>query len=253
MNVGAGLPGDSLVQSLSRGLEILELLARAGEGLGLAQVAEGLSVKPPTAHNLLRTLVAHGFVEKTGRPVRYVLGSAIPRLAQLHATRTWAERAEASLRALSRCLPEATLTIAEYAGGEVSLVLRMSPENPGVMEHPRARHMHAYGSASALVFQAFLREEDRDAYRQRYPFWEYGAQLWQTPEALEACLRQTREQGHCVPPSAGAGTFCVAAAVLGQDGTIQATVGASLAARGEEGRRVDCIEGVKETARALSG
>lgn len=68
------MPGYEYIQSVSRALDILELLANSSKGLKLQHVASGLGVKRQTAHNLLRTLVHKGFVRKHSPPLVTGLG-----------------------------------------------------------------------------------------------------------------------------------------------------------------------------------
>jgi len=177
-----------LVQSVLRSLDILELVASAQGGLALRDLAERLTLKGPTVHNLARTLAARGFLEKTANPPRYRLGAAVLELAYRHADNALLRRAAGALRELFDQLDGATVTLSQAVGGEVLTVLRISPERPGILQRPAGRAMHPYGTASALLFQALWSERERAAYRRRYPFWEYGAHLWGTPERLEKVL-----------------------------------------------------------------
>lgn len=64
----------SPVQSLEKGLVILERLAAAGaKGLTLTALAEAMDIKVTTAHNLLKTLRLCGFAEQVDKG-RYRLG-----------------------------------------------------------------------------------------------------------------------------------------------------------------------------------
>ena len=54
------------VQSLTRGLSILEALARAEGGLTLTDVAQRVVLPPSTAHRLLSTLERMGYVYQAG-------------------------------------------------------------------------------------------------------------------------------------------------------------------------------------------
>jgi len=69
----------SLIQSVDRAARILKVLA-AGRRLGVTEIAKRLDLPPPTVHGLLRTLVAHGFVEQDRTSEKYQLG---PGLLQL--------------------------------------------------------------------------------------------------------------------------------------------------------------------------
>ena len=60
------MANSDLVQSLLRGLDLVEMLADHPEGLHLNDIAAKSGLKKPTAHNLLRTLCARGFAARPG-------------------------------------------------------------------------------------------------------------------------------------------------------------------------------------------
>ena len=247
------MPHSQLVQSLLRGLDILELVAASERGLALRDLTEHLGLKAPTAHNLARTLAARGFLQKTADPPRYLLGRAVLELARAQAGNALLRRAGAALRRLFRQIPGATVTLSQSAGGEVLTVLRISPERPGILERPHGRPMHPYGTASAVLFQTLWTEQERAAYRRRYPFWEYGAHLWGGEVRLEKFLAAARRAGYAALRLDKAGVFPAAAPVTGANNELLAAVGASVpAGRASPARRRRLIERVVAAAEKLS-
>ncbi|MBE6483882.1 MAG: IclR family transcriptional regulator [Actinomycetaceae bacterium] len=73
--------GQSIVQSVSRALEILEIVARAGMPIGITEIAEATKLPMPTIHRLLHTLIASGYVYQTPRR-RYALGTRLISLSR---------------------------------------------------------------------------------------------------------------------------------------------------------------------------
>ena len=78
------------VQSVDRALDLLEALGEAERSLSLAEVAQRTGLTPPTAHRLLRTMQARGYVnqhasrEYSPGPALIALGrKATPALAVL--------------------------------------------------------------------------------------------------------------------------------------------------------------------------
>lgn len=71
----------SPVESLRKGLEVLELLSRAPDehGLALVEIAARMGYKRTSAHNLLKTLTLAGYAENNGDG-RYRLGSKVSQL-----------------------------------------------------------------------------------------------------------------------------------------------------------------------------
>ncbi|WP_455354734.1 IclR family transcriptional regulator [Streptomyces sp. SYSU K217416] len=68
------------IQSLERAAAMLRLLAGGERRLGLSDVASSLGLAKGTAHGILRTLQAEGFVEQDAASGRYQLGAELLRL-----------------------------------------------------------------------------------------------------------------------------------------------------------------------------
>jgi len=70
------------IQSLARGLKILNLLEHSRNGMGTTEVANQLSVDKSSASRLLHTLANYGFVEQDEYSSRYTLGPQLLTLGQ---------------------------------------------------------------------------------------------------------------------------------------------------------------------------
>lgn len=89
--------GEREVQSVARALHILEAVAAAEEP-GVTEIARSVGLHVATAHNILRTLSNHGYLEN--RNGRYRLGAALAKLvgpgdhagALPEYLQTWVER-----------------------------------------------------------------------------------------------------------------------------------------------------------------
>ncbi|MFJ5937324.1 IclR family transcriptional regulator [Streptomyces sp. NPDC093071] len=68
------------IQSLERAAAMLRLLAGGERRLGLSDIASSLGLAKGTAHGILRTLQAEGFVEQEATSGRYQLGAELLRL-----------------------------------------------------------------------------------------------------------------------------------------------------------------------------
>ncbi|MFG2880814.1 IclR family transcriptional regulator [Streptomyces sp. NPDC048297] len=68
------------IQSLERAAAMLRLLAGGERRLGLSDIASSLGLAKGTAHGILRTLQAEGFVEQDDASGRYQLGAELLRL-----------------------------------------------------------------------------------------------------------------------------------------------------------------------------
>ena len=245
----------NLVQSLVRGLTILETLAESEQGLRLTELARQLDLKAPTAHNLLATLVAKGFVvrEKPG-PV-YKLGPAILSLADTHRDSDVLRHAEGHVRSLSSQFPGATVVYSVLLGAHVDVRLLSATERPGLIQRPRGRYLMPFGTASGLVALAYSPSAVRDAFYRRYPFSEFGATLWENLGELEEHLERVRRQGYANPHFYGATLRIVAAPVFGAGHSLCGVLGMAVPKSAEEGRpglESKLIEAVVEHAAAIS-
>jgi len=185
------------IQSLARGLSILEQVGRAPQGLSLQAIAEFLGVGPSTAHALAQTLVTAGYLVKTVRPIRYCLGDKVEDLAIMRSRSGFLLAAEAEIAALAEAWPQAALSLSEYGSGEVVMRLYRDSHSNGVIQ-PWGRIMHAYSTGSAMAYQAFASASERAAYRVTHPFGEQGVQLWNSLDELEQHLELARQQGYVI-------------------------------------------------------
>ena len=70
------------VQSVDRALKLLEILSSGNLGYSLSELSERSGLHPPTAHRLLATLAAKGYVRQVSRTREYYLGFKALELAE---------------------------------------------------------------------------------------------------------------------------------------------------------------------------
>lgn len=245
----------NLVQSLERGLDILECVAGAGAaGMGVGAVAHALSLKTPTVHNLMRTLTARGYLQRETKPVRYRLGPSVGDIGRCTVAAAIPPGAEQELLALQRAHPDGVFILSEASARSVTVVLRVSPESRGIVQRPVAHSLSAFGSASALLFQALWPDELHSAFSHLHPFWDSAApSLWKTPEALAAFLEDVRRTGVAVTRFHGETAVKLSVPVYGREGVLVAALGASVPAAGlTADRRKHLVAEMKAAATRLS-
>lgn len=242
----------NLVQSLVRGLRILQRVGQSGDGLRLKDIATELGVKTPTAHSLLKTLVHEGFLERNGGQ-RYHLGRALQQLVQQGQDQGFQAELEQAVQSLGARLDCTTITYAVFTGAELQVRLRVSPDRPGELQRPGHQTFSAYGSASCLAFLAFAGEEERLQFMEVHPFYEKGVTLWQSLDALERYLAGVRDQGVAVLPFQEPHRRA-AAPVFSGAGELCGTLGVCVRGAGgaERCKQNDAVAAVRATAQALS-
>jgi DNA-binding IclR family transcriptional regulator len=140
----------STVQTLDRGLRLLELLADAPDGLPVAHLAATLDVHRAIVYRLLATLAGHRLVHR-GEDGRYRLGTGLVRLARGVAPRLQA----AAMPELGRLAEDvgatATLTVAD--GEEAVALAVVEPRNTliHVAYRPGLRHALELGAPGRAI------------------------------------------------------------------------------------------------------
>lgn len=216
------MPSNDLVQSLTRGLTILEAVAEAEDGLSVGQLAAALDLKRPTAHNLARTLAARGYLVADGDPSRFRLGPALRALVGRHDQRALLQRVEQAIRQGQAATPDASWVYAEATGPEFRVVMRSS----GRIERPTHDVLHPYDSATALCFLAFAGDSQTAVHAERYPFTSYHGEVWESAHQLEAFIATARRRGYAQPPAPRHGGFRISVPVFNEsDGTLQGMLG----------------------------
>jgi DNA-binding IclR family transcriptional regulator len=217
--------GGAFIQSLGRGLRILELVGARPEGVSLGGLAASLGLGKPTVHNLARTLVTTGYLVQRPSPARYLLGPALFALAGNEQRRpSLRDRAAVEIAALVADFPGTIVLLAEPAGAEIRVTVRATPGGAGV-ERPENRFLAPYGSATSLLFLAYWEPARRRAHQERHPLWESAGHRWTDEAALEAYLRRTRQAGHAeLSVSEGKGLL-LSAPVLSERGEFLAALG----------------------------
>ncbi len=72
----------SEIQTLARGLQILNALADAADGLSITELAERFDIDKGNMSRFLQTLATYGFAEKSPDTRRYYLGPQVVRLSR---------------------------------------------------------------------------------------------------------------------------------------------------------------------------
>jgi IclR family transcriptional regulator, acetate operon repressor len=144
------------IQSIERATALLEIIAREGGSARLQFIAEKAGIRCTTAHNILATLEALGYVRRSIGDVRYHLGDRILNLARIIGDdNTLRKRLRPTLEAIARKASE-TVYLAVPSGDEVYYLDAIeSPQSLKVCS-PIGRREQLEGSAIGLVFLAFI-------------------------------------------------------------------------------------------------
>ncbi len=198
------------VQSLQRGLRLLEFIARRREGVILKELAREIGCSPPAAYHLVGTLVEAGFVKRLDDPVRYVLGERLLQMTQEQGKEQFYQRVEACMLALSRKLPQTSLFYVEAIGGSVMVRSILSAQQPERIVEGREHPLPPYVSAGSLAHLAFWHPEWVRECQTRYSFEAYGLAYWKSWEAFEEALEALRRDRFFLMPEPHPGALKMA-------------------------------------------
>jgi DNA-binding IclR family transcriptional regulator len=215
--------GVRVVQSLQRGLAVLDLLANSRSPLRTSEVAAHFDIDKANASRLLVTLQEAGYAERTGDR-RYVLGTKLDTEGssrQLEGLIDLRERARPMLERLVEATGECA-HMAVLVGHRVWYIDKVASPHPLRVDHPVGSlaplHCTALGKAY-LAYGTGVSVGELTRYTAR-TIVEGGA--------LQTDLDEARQQGFARDDEEfSPGIRCVAAAVRDGGGRMSAAIGLS--------------------------
>lgn len=232
----AGPPPFGRIQSVSRALSLLSLVARGDvdpTGTSLAKAA-GLAV--PTAHHLLGTLAAHGLLARDDHG-GYLLGPAVAVLADAyHRDASPPGYLLAPLRRLVTDTGE-TGYLAAWRQGEIALLAVVDGALPVRVSVPAGPYRDAHARASGKLLLALADDRRRAGYLASHPLRSVTARTITTGRRLADQFAGIRTAGYAVDQEEfQIGVSCVAAPVQ-HDGAVVASYALSVPAERFRARR----------------
>ena len=197
------------VKSLRKALDLLSSLAFGdpdGSGLELTVLARRHGLPANTAHNLLKTMVACGYVARSAAG-RYILGPQARRLGAANRMEgdKFKEQLLAILNRHGAELNEA-MVFAALRGGRRAVLARYEPERQAIRVAQRDdADVNAFNTPTGRALFAFASEEERRQMLERYG---PADAVWPT---LAGDLPAIRRDGLCalLPDAAGIDAFAI--------------------------------------------
>lgn len=218
-------------QAISRALDVLALVRDAGRDLGVLAIAHALSLRPSTAHRIVRALVADGYLGQDPDTDRYYLGRSAVLLGLAAHRDLGLQAAFPVLEDLGSRTSE-SVNLGVRDGASALVVLRVESPLPLRFDQPAGTRVPLHASSmgkSLLAFEGL--DGGIPAAIERYTADAGGALARFTPttitteRALQIELTRTRERGHSLDDGESIdGVYCVGAPILGADGRARAAV-----------------------------
>lgn len=237
------------VQSVDRAFDLLEALAEADVPLALSELAQQADLAAPTAHRLLKTLLARGYVQQT-EARDYVLGPGLMRLGQ-RATPPLASIAQPILAELER-ISEETANLAVLDGDLVAYVAQVPSRHRMRMFTEVGRHVLPHASGVGKAMLACLPEARVSEIVGRTGMPRYTSSTLLTESALFNDLRETRRRGFAIDDGEQeVGVRCIAVPLPGIASPAAVSISGP-AARVTDARGPMLVEALQAAARDLA-
>lgn len=220
VKAGDGRPG--ALQSVSNALAVLDCLADERE-LGVAEIARRLGIAKSSAHRILLTLAAAGYVQRVSETRRYRLGLRLHELGELVASRSQLRDYALPLLESLRTQTGETVHLAIPEGSQMFYVERLESYQ-GLRFSSRVGRMRPiYLTSSGKAVSAFNPEVAEAAIAAGF--------VPRTPRTIRnktqflRCLAETRERGYAYSVEEDElGLASVAAPVLDHTGKARAAI-----------------------------
>jgi DNA-binding IclR family transcriptional regulator len=212
----------SEIQSLARGLIIMDLVANSEEGVSVTELAAVLEIDKSSASRLVKTLVNYGYLQQKPGSRRFILGQRLYKLSwQLLNRMPVREKAKPYLYRLMQSTGECSHT-AVYSEGKALVIDDVEAEASLRVAGGIGRLIPLHCTAVGKGLLAFTDIPLPDELIVRTP------RTMTTPEQVNADLKATRARGFAFDDEENdEGVRCIAAPVYDYTGMAIATIGIS--------------------------
>ena len=205
-----------MLESLDRGLAVLELVADRGE-IRLAEVARILGVSRATAHRVLSALQDRRFVEHRGDEHVYTLGSAVVSLAAKAATASVTALARPAMADLHARTGE-TINLALLVRGRIIWVATVDAVHAIRLHNTIGEHVPPHATATGKAILATLPPNQQTSMLGPEPYRRFTEGTRTSLAELREDLAHVKTDGYAVDNGEmEVGGVCVAAPILAPD------------------------------------
>lgn len=243
------------INSLSRGLQVLEILNERGKSIGVTELSRLLSVDKSTAHRLLSTLSHQGYVRQDLETKRYSLGLKVVELSRNFFTRLELRKeARPFLKELGQRTGEAVILAALIEDSVIRIDSEVSRNFQVLVVPEIGTEAPVHCSTSGKAILAWLSDEEVDRIIQKKVFTPYTPKTITSPRQLKQHLRQIREQGYAFDDEeVEIGLRCIGVPLRDHTGKVMASIAISGPSTRLTLERIPELTGiVKEVAAKIS-
>jgi len=238
------------IQSLDRGLLILEAIGKSSDAVSLGHLAELLGIDRSSAFRLANTLKRRGYLANPSSGKDYILGPSVWRLSHRY---NWSKMlvtvAHEPLKALAADTNE-TAHLAVLQGRKVLFIDHAASSHVIAVKAQTGEFIPSYCTSHGKALLSDFEERDLVELFGAKPLKAYTKNTVQSCRALAAECKTIREQGFATDDAEYVeGVCCVSAPIRDRDSTVIASIGISApAVRLPKERRADTARRVVAAA-----
>ena len=220
--------GSGTIQSLRRGLQVLDVIAEHGGRLALTEIARRLGLHFSTTHHMVKTLQTSGYVVQDDQSREYRLGGRLLRLAAVACNEDEIGHLGEPLVTELSLKTGLTAQLAVLDCHNVVVIRQIDADGPWRLAERVGTPRPAYCTALGKALLAHQSPEGLQAYLARTELRPLTPRSITGAAAFEADLARVRTHGVSVDDEEfSAGIRCVAAPVLNFTGNVRAALGVS--------------------------
>jgi DNA-binding IclR family transcriptional regulator len=241
------------IQSLDRGLLILEMVGKSSSPVSLGHLTSILGIDRSSVFRLANTLKRRGFLAQPSSGKDYILGPSVWRLSRGYDwSNMLATVAHDHLKSLA-ALTNETAHLAVREGRNALFVDHASSTHVISISGQTGEHVPIYCSAHGKALLADLEEAELKAFLGDKPLKVYTKKTINTIKGLTAACAEIKKKGYATDDGEYLhGVRCVAAPIRDRDGAVIGSIGISAPiTRFPESRYAECAKHVKESAKQI--
>jgi IclR family pca regulon transcriptional regulator len=252
-DVVEAVAGQTYIQSLARGLQVIRAFDRASPEMTLSDVARRTGLTRATARRFLMTLIQEGYVRTDGS--RFALTPRILELGYSYLSSTsLPELAEPHLEHLATTVHESA-SVSVLDGGDIVYVARVAVSRIMTVGITIGTRFPAYCTSMGRVLLAGLPADRLDRYLAETTFHQRTRRTLVDPDRVRQAVEEVRERGWSyVDQELEDGLRSVAAPLRDRDGHVVAAMNVSIPVHSADRAAVEdvVVPNLLAAARALN-
>jgi IclR family transcriptional regulator, KDG regulon repressor len=239
---------------LKKGIEILRLVARSDEPLGVSEIARRLTIVKSTALGILKALEEEGFVVQDSTTKKFVAGSALYQFSR-EALRSMELPVVAKpfLQRLVEIVGETVILAVRDDDDTIRVLEVVEPRKELKITVPVGTRFPFYTSALMKVFFSQMKDEEIVRFVEENPLPEYTEHSVTRIEDLLEQVEKARRLGYATDLEEYRRGIRAIAALVFRGPVARAAISIfGLAGSMDEGRLSDMIDQMKHSAQLIS-